>query len=469
MTDASSAQLRALPSVDRAAREAGDSGLPRPLVLAVVRRELAAIRARMAHRDGHAADEQPIDERVRTQIRSALDDLRLSRIQPIINGTGIIVHTNFARSPLPVSVAAAINQTAIHYSNLEYHLAAGDRGWRGDYVEFGLGVLCAASAAAVVNNCAAALVLILRHFASKPPRTHVVISRGELVQIGGGFRVPEILQASGATLREVGTTNKTSLQDYRHAMDDGAAMILKVHRGNFFMNGFVESPEPAELAVVARDAGIPFIHDIGGGAMFDTTDLGGDEREPTAAEAIADGADLVCFSGDKLLGGPQAGIIVGSAHHIAALKKEPFFRALRCDKLVLCALQETVDLLLAGEAERLPIRRMMHIPESELHRRAARIVAGLADLPSRTTIGSSFAQVGGGTLPRTKIPSVTIDLLPRLISPSRLLADLRVGRPPIVGFIHDGAVKLDLRTIFPEQDEAVMAALRAALCGTVIG
>ena len=324
-------------------------------------------------------------------------------------------------------------------------------------------MLCEAEAATVVNNCAAALVLILRHFASKPPKTQVVISRGELVQIGGGFRIPEILEASGATLREIGTTNKTTIEDYRRAIDgETTAMVLKVHQSNFYMGGFVDSPATEAIAAVAREAKVPFVDDLGSGATFETGKISaGAEAEPTPAEVLSRGADLVCFSGDKLLGGPQAGIIAGKAHHVAALKKEPFFRALRCDKLILAALQTTVELLLSERFDELPIRKMMGTSLDELRTRAQRIVDQLAGLPLRVSIGSGQSQVGGGALPRTTIPSVTIDLLPNSgQSLEDLATKLRNGAPPLIGYVSGDRYTLDLRTVFESQDEALVRALR---------
>jgi L-seryl-tRNA(Ser) seleniumtransferase len=461
---ASRSPLRALPSVDRLLRDLGETGLPRPVVLAVVRRELAAIRATASA--GQPARRSPPADAL-CNIRDALDALRRSRIQPVINATGIIIHTNLGRSPLGPAVAGALAAAATNYTNLEYALATGERGSRGTYVEHALATLCDAESATVVNNCAAALVLILRHFASRRPRRHVVISRGELVQIGGGFRIPDILEASGARLREIGTTNKTTLDDYRRAIDSTTAMVLKVHRSNFYMGGFVESPPTDKIAAVTRELGVPFVEDLGSGATFDTAPLGGrggGEHEPTPAEVLAAGADLVCFSGDKLLGGPQAGLIAGAARHVAALKTEPFFRALRCDKLILAALETTVDLLLSDQTPDVPIRSMMQVPEDDLRQRAARIVTVLAGLPVTASVGTGEGRIGGGSLPKTTLESVTVDLLPRndALLP-RLAEALRLGHPPVVGYVSDQRLKLDLRTVFPRQDDQLVAAVRSAV------
>ena len=250
-------------------------------------------------------------------------------------------------------------------------------------------------------------MLTLRHFTTK--KREVIISRGELIQIGGGFRIPDILEASGATLREVGTTNKTTLDDYARAVAPDTAMILKVHRSNFFMGGFVESPSTESLVTLARAKRIPLVEDLGSGAIIATEKAAAIEHEPTPSETLKRGVDLVCFSGDKLLGGPQAGIIAGKARHVAALKREPFFRALRCDKLILAALQTTIDLYLSGEASAVPALAMMQLSNDELRQRAEKIIARLHELPLRPEIGEGKAQIGGGTLPRSTIQSVTLD------------------------------------------------------------
>jgi L-seryl-tRNA(Ser) seleniumtransferase len=311
-----------------------------------------------------------------------------------------------------------------------------------------------------VNNCAAALVLILRHFTAK--KKEVVISRGELIQIGGGFRIPEILEASGAKLREVGTTNKTSVNDYARALGTDTALILKVHRSNFFMGGFVESPSTEALAKLARTKRIPFVEDLGSGAIVATEQFGEIEHEPTPNETLKSGVDLVCFSGDKLFSGPQSGIIAGKRRHVAALKREPFFRALRCDKLILTALQTAADCYLADKGNEVPALAMLQITTGELRVRAEALLAQIRALPLRSSIGEGKAHVGGGSLPRAVIPSVTLDLRPDKIPLEDFAARVRRGSPPIVGYIAGGKFKLDLRTIFPRQDAQVVSALRSA-------
>jgi L-seryl-tRNA(Ser) seleniumtransferase len=455
---------RAIPAVSKVLDSLGQIELPRPLIVDLVREELAKLRR---------LREIPEFNAIVDLVRSSIEKFRASRIQPVINGTGIVVHTNLGRSPLPQGAGEVLRNVASSYSNLELDLATGDRGDRAGYLERALAVLCQAEAAAIVNNCAAALVLTTRHFvgrqfdrfkrsSSRSAKPEVIISRGELVQIGGGFRIGEILEASGAKLREVGATNKTTLADYARAIGKQTALILKVHRSNFFMSGFVESVSTAELSALARKKRVPFVEDLGSGAVVTTEQIGLHDHEPTPAESLKAGADLVCFSGDKLFGGPQAGIIVGKKRLIAALKSEPLFRALRCDKLVFTALQTTVDLHLSQVTSEIPALALLQIPKDELRARAAAMVTRLQGLPVKITIGTGTAKVGGGTLPKSIIPSITIDFLPEDFSLQDFARALRRSTPPVVGYIGDGRFKLDLRTIFSHQDDLVIDAIRTA-------
>ena len=451
---------RQIPAVSKLLDALGHSDLPRPFVVEIVRRKLSQIRA---------SSVAPEFDSIVADVRRSLDEFRASRLQSVINGTGIVIHTNFGRAPLSREAVDALNEIGAAYSNLEYDLAKGERGGRGSYVESALALLCEAEAATIVNNCAAALLLIVQHFTRKTGRARlqgapeVVISRGELVQIGGGFRISEIVAAStGAKLREVGATNKTTLEDYAHAVGPETAMILKVHRSNFFMSGFVESPSSNEISALARKKRIPFVEDLGTGAMIATESLGISEHEPTPGDVLKAGADLVCFSGDKLFGGPQAGIIAGKKRFVTALKREPLFRALRCDKLCLVALQTTVDLHLDQKIDEIPALALLQTSDDALRARATAIVSHLADLPMKIAIGRGKAKTGGGTLPKSNVPSVTIDFLPRDSSLAEFAASLRASNPPVIGYIADNRFKLDLRTIFPQQDESVIDAARAA-------
>jgi L-seryl-tRNA(Ser) seleniumtransferase len=455
--------LRRIPAVEKVLRALSSrptlSRLPRPVVLEIVREELSALRE-LLRQGRDFGDFKAVTERVEERLKSTVR----SRIQPVINGTGVLIHTNLGRSPLSEASVAALRGVGLGYCTLELDLDSGNRGRRGGYVEQALALLCRSAAATVVNNCASALILILRHLA-KGDRREVIISRGELVEIGGGFRVPEIMETSGAVLREVGTTNKTSLRDYEQAIGPGTAILLKVHRSNFYMEGFVEEPPTEELVALGRNHGIPVVEDLGSGAMVATDTLAPIPHELTAAEILAKGVDLVCVSGDKLMGGPQAGIIAGRADLIGAIKKEPLFRALRCDKLILTALQETTDDYLrhgAGELPSLPLAAMLSAnAEKDLLPRAKRLVKVLKGL--NPSIGSAVSRCGGGTMPKAEIPSVTIDLRVEGLTVDELSRRLREGEPPVIGYAGGDCLRIDLRTVFPDQDEILAKCLLDAL------
>jgi L-seryl-tRNA(Ser) seleniumtransferase len=442
---------RAIPAVNTVLDSLGRTDLPRPLVVDLVRCELEQIRR---------SKQVPELTAIVDLVRAAIERLRTSRIQPVINGTGVVVHTSLGRAPLPQGAGEVLRNIASAYNNIELDLGTGARGRRGEYLERALAGLCQAEAATIVNNCAAALVLIVRHFTRN--KSEVIISRGELVQIGGGFRIGEILEAAGAKLREVGATNKTTITDYARAIGKQSALILKVHRSNFFMSGFVESPSTADLATLARKKRIPLVEDLGSGAMLATEHVGLHYHEPTPIESLKAGANLVCFSGDKLFGGPQSGIIAGKKRLIDALKLQPIFRALRCDKLTFAAMQTTVDLHLNQVASEIPALALLQIPKDELRARAAAMITRLQGLPAKITIGIGTAKVGGGTLPRSVVPSITIDILPQNASLDRFARKLRSATLPVIGYVNDSRFKLDLRTIFSYQDDLVVDAIRTA-------
>jgi L-seryl-tRNA(Ser) seleniumtransferase len=453
---------REIPAVNKLLDALGEYALPRPLVVDLVRRELSKIRSN---------GDIPEFESTVVRLHRSLELLRASRLQPVINGTGVVIHTNFGRAPLAPEAIRALTEIGSGYSSLEYDLATGERGNRGAYVENALALLCGAEAAAVVNNCAAALVLIVHHFTAStgrarrpgaPPKREVIISRGEMVQIGGGFRIGEIIEATGASLREVGATNKTTLDDYRRAIGFRSGMILKVHRSNFFMSGFVESPSAASLASLAQKKRIPFVEDLGSGAVVPTEQFGIAEHEPTPSETLKAGTDLVCFSGDKLFGGPQAGIIAGKKRFVTALKREPLFRALRCDKLCFAALQASIDLHLNQAAAKIPAIGLLEVAVEELRNRATAMKDRLSNLPLQITIGPSTAKIGGGTLPKTTMASVTIEIVPRHCSPADFAVRLRGATPPVIGYVSNNRFKLDVRTILRHQDNAVVEAIRSA-------
>jgi L-seryl-tRNA(Ser) seleniumtransferase len=446
--------LRSIPAVEKVLQALGPSDLPRPVVVSLVRKELAALRAQT---------DIPEFDPLLANLQSKLRACRHGRIQPVINATGIVIHTNLGRAPLAAAAMDALNTLGPAYCNLEYDLTSGERGKRAGYLETNLALLCGAEAATAVNNGAAALVLILRHFL-KPGKNEVIISRGELVQIGGGFRIPEVLETSGARLREVGTTNRTTSRDYEKALRRETALILKVHRSNFFMDGFVKSPSTEELSTLARKKRIPFVEDLGSGAVLPTETLTGLAHEPTPAEVLKRGVDLVSFSGDKLLGGPQAGIIAGKTRFINALKRQPLYRALRCDKLILGTLQATVDLYLQGKGTTsVPVMNLLRTSQEELKVRAESISRELAGLPVNLRCREENTQVGGGTLPQSQLPSVTLQLQSTRMRLPELSERLRAAATPVIGFISGGWLKLDLRTVFTHQDENLTDTLKRIL------
>ncbi|MEM1294118.1 MAG: L-seryl-tRNA(Sec) selenium transferase [Verrucomicrobiota bacterium] len=457
--------LSRIPAVEKVVNALEKAGaipdaLPRPLVIETIRHEVAELRTQVREEKVEPGD----FEEIVSSIQGKLEMLNRSRIQPVINGTGVLIHTNLGRSPLSFAVGDAIREVGTGYSNLELDLDSGNRGKRGGYLERCLALLCEAESATLSNNCASALILILKHLANGE-KNEVVISRGELVEIGGGFRIPEIMETSGALLKEVGATNKTSLRDYEKAIGPNTGMLLKVHRSNFYIEGFVDEPSTEELVELGRRYGIPVVEDLGSGAMVQTDALAPIPHEPTAAEVLGRGVDLVCVSGDKLFGGPQAGIIAGRADIVAGLKQEPFFRALRCDKLILTGLQAVVTEYLSQTGSSipdLPLTRMLSIRSADdLKPRAQKLVRKLKGL--NVSIGEGISRCGGGTMPKAQIPSVTLDIRPESMSVTKLAERLRKGTPPVMGYTSEDCYKIDLRTVHPDLDESLAKALATAL------
>ncbi len=435
--------------------------LPRALVTAFIQQEISRTREQILE------GASPSREQIEQQISQSLQAFADSRLQAVINATGVIIHTNLGRSPLGQDAAKRLTEIATGYCNLEFNLPEGTRGKRAGYLETALAALLDAEAATAVNNCAAALVLTLRYLC-QGDKKEVIVSRGELVEIGGGFRIPEILETSGATLVEVGATNKTHLKDYAKAITPQTAMILKVHRSNFYLGGFTEEPDVRELADLAHEHKLPLVEDIGSGAMMSTEDLAPIEHEPTPQQALRNGIDLVCFSGDKLLGGPQSGIIAGRKDLVAGIKQEPFFRAVRCDKLILTVLQECINTYLHTRSHPqktdVPTLNFIAASTESLTTRAETIIQSLpAQLQASCTISQNTARTGGGTMPQSSIPSICISLTPENGSVTRLSKRLRAHTPAVVGSIEEGQLKLDLRTVFPHQDPVLGNAIRSAL------
>jgi L-seryl-tRNA(Ser) seleniumtransferase len=434
-------RLRDLPSVDELALAEQLSGSPRALVVDAARHTLA--RAREEIEAGH----DPGD--LVTRVADELARIRQPRLRRVLNATGVIVHTNLGRAPLAAAALARVREVGGGYSTLEYDVAEGRRGSRQDHVAPLLRRLTGAEAALVVNNNAAAVLLCLAALAEG---REVLVSRGELIEIGDGFRIPDVLTHSGARLVEVGTTNRTRAADYDHAAGPETALLLRVHQSNFRLVGFTEQPRLHELAAVAGRHGLVVVDDLGSGVLGESNTVSLAD-EPSARVSLAAGADLVCFSGDKLLGGPQAGIVLGRADLVDTLRRHPLQRALRADKLTLAALEGTLRLYLDPEraAREIPVLRMLAEPVERVRRRAERL-AGLVGGEVEETV----ARVGGGALPLAELPSFACAV------EEELAAALRAGDPPVIGVVRDGRTLLDCRTLADHEVSEVAAAVTSA-------
>jgi len=428
--------LRDLPSIDRLLADERLAGEPHELAVAAARAVLD--RARDEIRAGR--EPEPLVDAVLEELGRA----RRPSLRRVLNATGVLVHTNLGRAPLASEALARVAEVGAGYSNLEYDLEAGARGSRQEHLGVLLCRLTGAEAALVVNNNAAAVLLVLAALAES---REVVVSRGELIEIGDGFRIPEVLARSGARLVEVGTTNRTRVADYERALGPETALLLRVHQSNFRVVGFTELPTLAELAELAERTGVPLVDDLGSGALLPLGD------EPTPAESLRAGADLVTFSGDKLLGGPQAGVAVGRAELVERLRRHPLQRALRADKLTLAALEGTLALALDPEraTHAIPVLRMFHEPLASVSARAAR----LAELVGGE-VEATVARVGGGALPLAELPSAACAVEEELAAP------LRLGEPPVVAVVRDGRTLLDCRTLSDSEVEGVANAVLLA-------
>lgn len=382
---------------------------------------------------------------------------KLRRLQPVINAAGVIIHTNLGRAPLSQATQEAIEMAGRGYSNLEFDLVAGERGGRGAAVEGMLTRLTGAEAALAVNNNASAVLLVLSALVAGHG---VVISRGQLVEIGGGFRVPDVMRQSGARLIEVGTTNRTHLRDYRQAIEEhkDVGAVLRAHRSNFRLVGFVTEPPLTQMASLAHENNLIVIDDLGSGALLDSTNFGLD-HEPTVQESITAGADIVCFSGDKLLGGPQAGLIVGRADLVARVRRHPWARAVRIGKLAMAGLQATLQHYAKGEAvENVPVWQMISRPVADIRRQARRWARRLGTMGLAVEVIEGQSAVGGGSLPGATLPTWWVAL--NVSSPDDLSKRLRQGEPPIIARIEDGRLLLDPRTVLPGQEQVLLAAIQ---------
>jgi L-seryl-tRNA(Ser) seleniumtransferase len=458
--------LRQIPSVDELLAQPRLAALARrtdrELLVEITRTVLSEVRGRITG-EGSAAialDSSSLEERIASMVEQVL----ASSLEPVINATGVILHTNLGRAPLSTAAAEEIGRSATSYSNLEYDLEAGARGKRDVHVAQMLERLTGAEAAIVVNNCAAAVLLVLAALAKGG---EVVVSRGELIEIGDGFRIPEIMAQSGALLREVGTTNRTRIVDYESAINENTRLLLRVHPSNFTITGFAEKPSLDELVALGQRSGLPLVEDLGSGCLMDLSSAG--ITEPTVRQSVDAGVSIVMFSGDKLLGGPQAGIIAGKKQLIGRVRRHPLFRALRVDKLTTAALTATLGAYLRGAMDEIPALRMIRMNIQEIKRRAENFLRELTpELPLgevelEITDGSSLA--GGGSTPTQSLPTKLIRITSARYSAAQL--EQRLRRAPagisVIARVEDDRLIIDLRTVFAEQEAALLKTLSAAL------
>ena len=450
-------RLRALPGIDRVLAALTE-------VSQTIATEAAREAVRLAREEVLRGGNVPEFEAIVQSARDLLERRTRSLLQPVVNATGVLIHTNLGRAPLGSEQLEAVATVAGGYSNLEYDLAEGRRGSRYAHGQRLLSELTGAEASLVVNNNAAAVLLTL---ASLCAGKEVIISRGELIEIGGEFRLPDVMAASGVRIVEVGTTNRTHLPDYERAIGPDTAAILKVHPSNYRVVGFTAAVSAAEIARLARDGGIVFIHDLGSGLLGSPARLAETSSEPPVDVSVAEGADLVTFSGDKLLAGPQAGVIVGRRNLIDRISKHPLLRALRVDKMTLAALEATVTAYLRGDEESLPLWQMALTPVEEIERRARSLASAIEASPVgralKVDVTPSQAVMGGGSLPDRTLASWATVLAPSESGASPLERNLRLGAPPVIARIEDDRVLLDLRSVPPELDPVLLRAVIAAL------
>jgi L-seryl-tRNA(Ser) seleniumtransferase len=427
--------LRDLPSIDKLLADERLADEPHELALEAARSVLERARGEIrAGREPRPLVDAVLEELTRT---------RKPSLRRVLNATGVLVHTNLGRAPLAEAALQRVAEVGAGYSNLEYDLERGERGSRQEHLGPLLERLTGGEAALVVNNNAAAVLLVLAALAEG---REVVVSRGELIEIGDGFRIPDVLARSGARLVEVGTTNRTRAADYERAIGPETALLLRVHQSNFRVVGFTERPDLEELSRIAKRVGLPLVDDLGSGALTTVGD------EPTPAESLRAGADLVCFSGDKLLGGPQAGVVVGRAELVERMRRHPLQRALRADKLTLAALEGTLSLALdPATRDHIPVLRMLQEPVAQVRTRAERLASLVGG-----EVEETVARVGGGALPLAELPSAACAV-------EEALAEiLRLGNPPVIAIVRDGRTLLDCRTLTDEEADEVAQAILAA-------
>ena len=452
--------LRQIPPVHEILRHAKLRGMERileqPFAARIVDQVVDELRAELR---GDASERSRVElaSVIADDVRRRIDAFLTPSLRPLINATGVVLHTNLGRAPLPASAVDGARDIAASYSNLEFDAASGRRGKRDTHVARLLSELLGCEAAIVVNNNAAALLLVLNTLAEGG---EALVSRGEEIEIGDSFRIPEVMAKSGARIREVGTTNRTRIEDYRSAVVPETRLLLRVHPSNFTVVGFTERPSLAQFVALGRETGVPMLEDLGSGCIGDLTAAGLPD-EPRPQRSIELGVDLVCFSGDKLLGGPQAGIVAGRKPLVERVRRNPLFRALRVDKLTLATLEWVLRAHLRGDMAGIPAWRMLRATDSELRERAEALTRRLGQDAVVPTALESV--VGGGSVPEGAMPSWGLRVTPAGASPRRLERQLREGAPSVVVRIEDDAVLLDLRTVFPEDDDKLAEALRGAL------
>ncbi len=454
---------RLVPSVDQVMQRSEVQTLVerhgRPIVLRHVRAALDELRRRAGDDDGLGEATAALPADIAARVEAAA---RPSLVK-VVNATGVVVHTNLGRAPLSEEAARRVGEIASCYSNLEYNLERGGRGNREIHAESRLRELLGVESTLVVNNCAAAVLLAVNTLAEG---RDVLVSRGELVEIGGSFRIPDVLRKGGARLLEVGTTNRTRIGDFRSALSPDTGLILKVHPSNFRIVGFTEAPSIAELAELARDAGVPLMEDQGSGLLEALP--GALAPEATVPGALGGGASVVTFSGDKLLGGPQAGLVGGHRRIVQAMRRNPLYRALRVDKMTLAALDATLAAHEGGRAATdVPVLRMIRAPIGEIHSRAEAFLSRLGEAAPdlQLTLAEAQSAVGGGSAPAVGVPTVAIAITHPGIRPDRMAALLRSGSPPVVARVADDRLLLDLRTVPPEDEPTLLEALVLAVRG----
>jgi L-seryl-tRNA(Ser) seleniumtransferase len=452
--------LRDIPSVDELLNRPSLAALVveagRPYVAERIREVLEEARRQL--RDAQDNPLADLEQRIARRVQEGL----APSLRPVINATGVILHTNLGRAPLSAEAAERVREAAASYTNLEYDLEAGRRGRRDVHAARLLGQLLGAPAM-VVNNNAAAVLLVLNTLAEGG---EVVVSRGELIEIGGSFRIPEIMRKSGATLREVGATNRTRIADYEAAIGPNTRLLLRVHPSNYRIVGFTERPALEQLVAVARRAAVPLLEDLGSGCMFDLRPCGIAD-EPQVRLSLEAGVDLVCFSGDKLLGGPQAGILAGRQDLVEKLRRNPLFRALRVDKMTYAALEPTLAAYLRGRLDDLPVAHMIRMPAEEIESRARAFVAGSAAVSAAPGAGLQLeivageSVIGGGSTPGRALKTTLLALRHASLTAAQLEERLRAATPPVIARVEADRVLLDLRTVFPSQEAALLSILES--------